>query len=120
MGQYRKRLEIIADILSVVRGGAKKTRIMYQANLSYRLLTLYLEFVKEAGLVFTQGKGEYVLTQRGHEFLERYKRFSQRSEQVETELKDVEKERGILEAVYISNAVNYNSNNSYKKQNKNG
>ena len=53
MGQYRKRLEIIADILSVVRGGAKKTRIMYQANLSYRLLALYLEFVKEAGLVLT-------------------------------------------------------------------
>jgi len=120
MGQYRKRLEIIADILSVVRGGAKKTRIMYQANLSYRLLALYLEFVKEAGLVFIQGKGEYALTQKGHEFLERYKRFSQRSEQVETELKDIEKERGILEAAYVPNAVNYGSNDSSRKRNKSG
>ncbi|MGQ9461394.1 MAG: winged helix-turn-helix domain-containing protein, partial [Candidatus Bathyarchaeaceae archaeon] len=37
MGKYRGRLDIVADILSVVNNndGARKTRIMYQANLSY-------------------------------------------------------------------------------------
>jgi len=38
MGKYRDRLQIIADILSVVRDGAKKTHVMYQANLSFTLL----------------------------------------------------------------------------------
>lgn len=119
MGQYRKRLEIIADILSVVKGGAKKTRIMYQANLSYKLLTVYLRFVREAGLVFTQGKGNYSLTQKGHEFLEKYKQYSQRFEQLEMELKDVRRERGILESSYILNAGNYDWKNSSEKRNKN-
>ena len=118
MGQYRKRLEIIADILSVVKGGAKKTRIMYQANLSYRLLTVYLKFVREAGLVFTQSRGEYVLSPKGHEFLEKYKQYSQRFEQVNNELKDVKKERGMLESLYISNAVNYDWNKSSRKPNR--
>ena len=119
LGQYRKRLEIVADILSVVKGGAKKTRIMYQANLSYKLLTLYLRFVREAGLVSTEGKGNYDLTQKGHEFLERYKQYSQRSEQVEGELEKVQREKGVLEATYIPNAVNYDLNNVYGKRNKN-
>jgi len=118
MGQYRKRLEIIADILAVVKGEAKKTRIMYQANLSYKLLTVYLKFVREAGLVSAQGKGNYVLTQKGHEFLEKYKQYSQRFEQLEMELKDIKREKGILETLYIPNAVNYNWNNSLGKVNK--
>jgi len=118
MGQYRKRLEIIADILSVAKDGAKKTRIMYQANLSYRLLIVYLKFVRDAGLVFIQGKGEYVLSQKGQKFLERYKQYSQRFEQLEMELKDVKKERRILETLYIPNAVDYDWNNSSRKPNR--
>ena len=35
MIKYRDRLDIIADILKVVRDGAKKTRIMYMACLLY-------------------------------------------------------------------------------------
>lgn len=112
MGQYRKRLEIIADILSVVKDGARKTRIMYQANLSYKLLTVYLRFVREAGLVSTRSGRSYVLTQKGHEFLEKYKQFSQRSEQLEMALKNIKKERGILEASYIPNAINYDWKNN--------
>ena len=42
MGNYRGKLDIIADILRVVSGNAKKTQIMYQANLSYRVLQKYL------------------------------------------------------------------------------
>ena len=118
MGQYRKRLEIIFDILSVVKGGAKKTRIMYQANLSYRLLTVYLRFVRESGLVSTQSKSNYVLTQKGREFLEKYKQYSHRFEQLETELNDIKKERGLLETLYIPNSVDYDWNNSSRKQNK--
>jgi len=38
VARYGGRLEIIADILNAVGNGAKKTKIMYVANLSYGLL----------------------------------------------------------------------------------
>jgi predicted transcriptional regulator len=44
-------LDIIADILQVVSQNAKKTQIMYQANLSYRVLQRYLRNITEASLI---------------------------------------------------------------------
>jgi predicted transcriptional regulator len=50
MGKYRSKLQIVADMLSVVSGNdAKKTRIMYLANLSWDLLNRYLNDLMEAG-----------------------------------------------------------------------
>jgi hypothetical protein len=44
MVKYRSRLKIVADMLSVASGDdAKKTRIMYLANLSWDLLNRYLD-----------------------------------------------------------------------------
>ena len=56
MGKHRSRLKILAKILSVVNDneGAKKTQIMYQAYLSYKLLTQYLNDVIDAGLVVSK------------------------------------------------------------------
>ncbi len=77
MGSYRGRLDIIADILGVARQRAKKTQIMCQANLSYRLLTRYLAEVRRAYLVrFEREEKCYVLTRKGMEFLQRYKEYS--------------------------------------------
>jgi predicted transcriptional regulator len=42
MGKYRDGLGIIADILHAAGSGAKKTRIMGVANLSYTLFEKYL------------------------------------------------------------------------------
>ena len=84
MGSYRSRLDIIADILHVARQGAKKTQIMYQANLSYKLLTRYLSGILEACLVrFERRKQCYVLTRKGIEFLEKYKKYSRRNRRLE-------------------------------------
>jgi len=55
MAKYRSRLEIVADVLGVVSGGARKTQIMYQANLSYKLLVHYLKDVIKMGLVKMKG-----------------------------------------------------------------
>ena len=44
MGKHRSRLEILANILDVVNGNdgsAKRTQIMYQANLSFQVLQKY-------------------------------------------------------------------------------
>jgi predicted transcriptional regulator len=91
-------MEIIADILHVVSREAKKTQIMYQANLSYRLLSKYLMEVRKAYLIsFQNEKRCYVLTSKGMEFLERYKEYSKRNKHVEKQLNDVNIEKSMLE-----------------------
>lgn len=99
LGSYRSRLDIIADILSVAkRGKAKKTQIMYGANLSYAVLTKYLTEVIEACLIRFEKKTRcYVLTDKGREFLERYREYSKRNKHVVRQLNDVEAKRKILE-----------------------
>jgi len=100
LGSYRGRLDIIADILAVARQRAKKTQIMYQANLSYRLLTRYLAEVRRAYLVrFEREEGCYVLTRKGMEFLERYKEYSNRNKHVEKQINDVDGKRKMLEGL---------------------
>jgi predicted transcriptional regulator len=92
-------LDIIADILYVVkRGNAKKTQIMYGANLSYKVLTRYLTEVVRAALIhFDGGKRCYVLTDKGMAFLERYREYSRRNRHVEQQLNDVKAKRKVLE-----------------------
>lgn len=47
----RYSIEIGASILQVAREGAKKTRIMYNANLSYGQLNRYLQLLTTSGLL---------------------------------------------------------------------
>jgi predicted transcriptional regulator len=98
VGSYRRRLDIIADILSVVRQNAKKTQIMYQANLSYRLLTRYLNEIVKASLVrFDRENRFYMLTSKGRDFLEKYKKYSRSNKRVEKGLNDLHDKRKDLE-----------------------
>jgi len=120
LGQYRSRLQIIADILAVVRNGARKTKIMYQANLSYRLLNQYLDYAIETDLISVsfEDEGYYIATKKGFEFLEKYNKYSQRSKQLEEQLQDVANEKAILEKNYIVKSANSGSKNSLVRQNK--
>ena len=102
MGKYRSRLQIIADVLSVVRGGAKKTRIMYQANLSYKLLTRYLGDVLDSGLVRCTNDDCYELTQKGHEFLDRFDDYFVQRKSAEEKLNNVMDEKAKLETTYLN------------------
>jgi len=99
LGNYRSRLDIIADILHVVsKEGAKKTQIMYQANLSYKVLTKYLTEVIEACLVRLQRNERiYVLTSKGREFLEKYRKYSRSNKHLEKRLNDLHSHRKVLE-----------------------
>jgi len=97
MGKYRDRLQIIADMLSVVRGGAKKTHIMYQANLSYTLLGRYLSEVLDAGLVSVDDEDLYRLTRRGQNFLDRFNEYFKRCGRLEEQLNNVNDEKTVLE-----------------------
>jgi predicted transcriptional regulator len=100
---YRGRLDIIADILQVVSGDAKKTQIMYQANLSYRVLQKYLAEITGASLIcFEGGKRCYILTDKGRAFLDAYEEYSRTNRQVEKRVNDVRSKKGALEKLCSS------------------
>ena len=102
LGRYRSRLEIIADVLGVVSSGAKKTQIMYQANLSYRLLTRYLRDVLDMGLVRMMDETTYELTEKGAGFLQQFKGYYERRVQVEAQLNDVEEKKLVLVNTFLN------------------
>jgi predicted transcriptional regulator len=98
LGIYRGRLEIIADILKVVSQNAKKTQIMYKANLSYKVLQKYLRDISEASLIsFETARQCYVLTPKGYEFLKAYKNYSIISKSLEKCLKNICSKKKSLE-----------------------
>ena len=98
MGNYRGRLDIIADILQVASRNAKKTQIMYQANLSYRVLQRYLAEIIEASLInFEYEKQCYMLTAKGREFLDAYQEYSKTNRHMEKRLDDVRTKKKVLE-----------------------
>lgn len=71
----RGRLEIIYDILSLCRKPARRTRILYECNLSYDQLLRYLRDLISHGLLSSfidERKEFYQLTDKGREFLDRY------------------------------------------------
>jgi predicted transcriptional regulator len=93
-------LAIIADILRVVSDEAKKTQIMYQANLSFKVLEKYLAEITGASLVcFEDGKRCYVLTDKGRAFLDAYEEYSRTKGHVEKRLNDVRSKRQMLEGL---------------------
>ena len=115
MGKYRSRLEIIADMLSIAKNGARKTRIMYQANLSYKILSRYLDEVLDAGLV-TFGSDYYTLTRKGEEYLNRYEEYAKRSKRVEDQLNDVDNEKMMLEKMFLNAQTRDDGYNCKKKR----
>ncbi len=100
LGIYRGRLDIIADILNVASRDAKKTQIMYKANLSYKVLQRYLADVAGAQLInFENSKQCYQLTDKGREFLAAYETYSKTNKRVEKKLNDVATKRKVLEGL---------------------
>ena len=75
----RSRLEIIHDILYVIRekkDRIKPTHILYKSNLSHQMLKEYLaELIKKHFIVEKDKKGNktYELTDKGLNFLRDYK-----------------------------------------------
>ena len=103
MGNYRRRLDIIADILFVVSGKAKKTKIMYQANLSYKILQKYLAEIAAASLIsFDDAERCYVLTDKGRSFLDSYYEYSRTNRHLEEGLNAVRTKRNALEKLCSS------------------
>ena len=86
----------VAAILDAASAGACKTRIMYQANLSYRLLEKYLETSIKLGFLWHEGSN-YTLTENGRDFLKKYNHFIGRYSKGQNELNNLIYERIKLE-----------------------
>jgi predicted transcriptional regulator len=98
LGSYRDRLDIIADILQVASRDAKKTQIMYQANLSYKVLQRYLNEVTDASLIRFEGSSQsYTITEKGQEYLLAYKEYSRTNKSIEKRLNDFSNKKKALE-----------------------
>jgi predicted transcriptional regulator len=76
LGKNRDRLSLVAAILEASNGGATKTRIMFNANLSFKLLEKYLNTANKLGFI-RQIESHYILTMKGREFLNEYKDLTQ-------------------------------------------
>jgi predicted transcriptional regulator len=96
--KYRSKLQIVADILFVAENGAKKTRIMYQANLSYDLLKRYLDETLEANLISINKDGKsYVITEKGKVFLKKYVEYCERCTRLQEQFEDARNDEMVLE-----------------------
>ncbi len=74
INQRRSNIEIIAEMLKVGENGAGKTKIMYNANLSYTQIQKYLGFLLSEGFVGKMEMGNpsvtYRVTESGLKLLE--------------------------------------------------
>jgi predicted transcriptional regulator len=71
----RNRYELLADLLQSSKGGARKTNLMFRANLSFVLLNKYLNFLLEKGFLESKD-GFFFPTREGLTYLQRFARYS--------------------------------------------
>ena len=67
----RNNLDICADILKISRGGARKTHLVYKANLNFKIVKGYLTHLIDNDLLENDGEMFY-LTTKGSRFIEQY------------------------------------------------
>lgn len=116
MVKYRRRFEIIVDVIHAAEKGAKKTKIMYFANLSYKLLQKYLDDSLKVGFIQESGDG-YESTDKGRLFLEKYAEFSSKYSKLVTDFEALKFEMESLDRMCGSNANDGGkaANNSRRK-----
>lgn len=102
MGSYRGKLDIIANILHVASQNAKKTKIMFQANLSFKVLQRYLAEITGASLIIFDIEGQYYkITDKGRNFLNIYQEYLEYDKQVQKEISESLTRKRLLERKYL-------------------
>ena len=69
----RSEIEIISEILALAKNGTKKTRILYQTNLSYTQLQNYLFFLLKSDVLREENLNSvktYKTTDKGIKIME--------------------------------------------------
>ena len=93
----RHSLDIARDILTIASVKARKTRIMYQANLSFIQVKKYLHTLLEKGLLEHAGDSFYLVTRKGLMFLELYDSYIEKSRQLKEKLNQNKRDKLMLE-----------------------
>ena len=113
--RYRRKIEIVADILDVAKNGARRTQIMYKGNLSYKLLNKYLRMLIEADLIECEGDLNYIITLKGGEFLEIFKQYKRQYKQISKRINLLKSYKVMLEKM-CSNFNICNDKNKNKRE----
>ena len=72
----RNDVEISADILRVAMTGAKKSHIVYQTNLNFKLLDKYLELLTKNDLITSPSDNKtFKTTEKGLRYLDHFEGF---------------------------------------------
>lgn len=72
MPSRRSKAQIMSEILEICIDGANKTKIVYNANLNFKILNSYLDVLTKKGLLHLRKdqRNEYVTTDEGIRMLE--------------------------------------------------
>ena len=87
MVAYRTSMQIVSDLLTVTEqsgvSGINVTSLLTKANLSHSRLSKFVENLTGAGLINKidfDGKNTFVITTKGKQYLESYRRFQDLAE----------------------------------------
>lgn len=78
MAKKRERLQVIHDILRVIRDNRNKvkpTHLLYKSNLSHQMMKDYLNELQEKGFIEQTKEGNnkfFMLTDKGFNYLNEY------------------------------------------------
>ena len=87
--KYRSRTEIVRNILDATNGGATKTKIMYEAFLSYGQLKEYLSVLIDNNLLeYSNGTQTFKTTEKGLNCLKMYREIGELLQQKTTAIKN--------------------------------
>jgi hypothetical protein len=84
------------------------------ANLSYTLLTRYLTLVVDMGLVQKLDKKQYLLTEKGSDFIQQFKVYRKHQEKVKARVSNVKKEKAMLINTFLNSK---DTKDHFKKDN---
>lgn len=110
----RSSLDIVKDILSVALVKARKTRIMYQANLSYVQVQKYLHDLLEKELLGHDGNSFYFVTRKGQQFLKLYDEHAELSKQLEEQMEQFNRDRMRLDQMCSNHSYDCEAKNMRK------
>jgi predicted transcriptional regulator len=64
----RGKFDIIGNILLICKNGAKKTEIVYKANLNFKNAEVYLRWLNDREMIMKEGRF-FSITSKGSELL---------------------------------------------------
>ena len=75
----RSRNEIFVDILEVAKNGAKKSHIVYRANLNFEIVKDYLNALRNSDLIeFAESRQQvFRTTEKGTEYIKHFNAFKE-------------------------------------------